>query len=140
MKFRRRQHTRLSLDVTPLIDVIFLLLIFFMISTTFISAPGIHVNLPTANSKANPESGKPIEVTVTEKNEIYIDGRSIKKEAIQRELSQIKKTSDKELLVIKADGQVRHQVVVDIMDAAKQAGIKKLSIATRPKENTPATK
>lgn len=140
MNFKRRQYRRLSVDITPLIDVIFLLLIFFMISTTFITAPGIHVNLPTADGKSNPKTTDPIEVTITEKSEVFINGRSTKLDAVNGALANAKKATKNNTVIIKADGNVRHQLVVDVMDAAKQAGITKLSIATRPKTIPPAQK
>ena len=131
MRFKKREAKRLSLEITPLIDVIFLLLIFFMISTTFISTPRIEVNLPKASAKATSDPPKAIEITITRKHAIFIDGKRIKKEDVQQTLTRRKQKTKQDSLIIRADGQVQHQVVIFVMDAAKKASIHKLSIATR---------
>jgi len=137
MQFRRHKAKASLIDVTPLIDVIFLLLIFFMVSTTFITAPGIHVNLPTASSKTVPDQKKPLEFIITEDNKLYLNGRTVAKPQLKAELAAAREKSSETALVIKADGKVPHQLVVDVMDAAKQVGIHKLSIATRfPAQDT----
>jgi biopolymer transport protein ExbD len=131
MQFRKRKARSTLIDITALIDVIFLLLIFFMISTTFITAPGIHVNLPTADSQPKPERQKPLEVTITEKNQFFLDGRAVEKADLRTALATAPGRNEATALIIKADGKVHHQIVVDVMDAAKQVGIHQLSIATR---------
>ncbi|MCP4750346.1 MAG: biopolymer transporter ExbD [Proteobacteria bacterium] len=133
MQFKKKQPKRLSIDITPLIDVIFLLLIFFMVSTTFITAPGIHVNLPTVSTKPKPTKQKSLEVSITSKNQIFLNGKSIKKHRLQKALARSKKETGRSTLIIRADGKVQHQLVVFVMDAAKQTGIGKLSIATKQK-------
>ena len=138
MQFKRRtiKRTQLSLDITPLIDVIFLLLIFFMISTTFIMNPGIKINLPEANAKAKSEKPKYIELVITKKSEYYVNNKKFARNNLKSALSAVKKQTKLDNLVIKADGKVRHEEVVFAMDQAKQVGLKKLSIATQPKSDS----
>ncbi len=135
MQFRQKKGKQkgLTLDITPLIDVIFLLLIFFMISTTFISAPGIHVDLPVASSKPKTQKQQSLEVIITDRSQLFLGGRTIKKKQLKSALAYAKKKLKKDTLVIKADGKVQHQLVVFVMDAARQTGIQKLSIATKIK-------
>lgn len=123
----------MSIDITPLVDVIFLLLIFFMVSTTFITAPGIHINLPTVSAKLKAEKKKSFEVSINEKNQFYFNGKSIKKRYLKNALIKAKKEGWTGSLLIRADGRVQHQQVVFVMDIAKQVNINKLSIATQPK-------
>ena len=130
MQFKKREHKRLSLDVTPLIDVIFLLLIFFMISTTFPDSPGIKVNLPFAETKAPPKVEKNLSIYITEKNKMFINGVPVEEKTLKDSLIRAKNEMQQDLLIIKADGQVKHELVVYVMDSAKKAGIRKLSIAT----------
>ncbi len=134
MRFKKREAKRLSLDITPLIDVIFLLLIFFMVSTTFISSPGIKVNLPKASVKSKTIKPDSIEIVITEKNKLYLEGKTIEKEKFGATLAYLQKKSKRKNLIIRADGNVRHKDVVYIMDTAKQAGIQRLSIAVTPKD------
>ncbi len=133
MQFRKKQSKQMTMDITPLIDVIFLLLIFFMVSTTFITAPGIHINLPTVSAKLQPEKKKSFEVSISEKNRFFFDGKSIKKRDLKKALIQAKKEGWTGSLIIRADGKVQHQQVVFVMDIAKQVNIHKLSIATQPR-------
>ena len=133
MQFKKKQVRRVSLDITPLIDVVFLLLIFLLLSTTFISSPGIHINLPSATIKQKSEKQKSIEISITKDKKLYIFGKLINKKNIKQELANQKHQLKSQTLIIRADGQVEHQLVVFVMDSAKQAGINKLSIATQPK-------
>ena len=130
MQFRKRQPRKLTLDITPLVDVIFLLLIFFMISTTFLSYNEIKVKLPEAATESKQMNDGPIEITITRENKIYVDNKIIQPAELLNDLKQkITNTIDK-TVVIRADGEVQHQVVVQVMDMAKAAGVDKLSIAT----------
>jgi biopolymer transport protein ExbD len=136
MQFRKRKKNPLSIDITPLIDVIFLLLIFFMISTTFINATGIQIELPTTVSKPAPGKQKPLEVAITAAQQIFFNGRLLQQKQLKKALIEAKKSTRHSDLVIRADGKVQHKLVVFVMDTARQAGINKFSIATRQeKEN-----
>ena len=72
MQFKKKHVRRMSMDITPLIDVVFLLLIFLLLSTTFISSPGIHINLPSAAIKQKSDKQKSLEISITKiRNQIY---------------------------------------------------------------------
>lgn len=133
MHFKKRQVKRLNVDITPLVDVIFLLLIFLLISTTFINAPGIKVNLPSATIKKKELKKTVLEVSITKNNKIYLNGKIIAAKKLRNALESSKKGIRQANLIIRADGKVQHRIVVMVMDAAKQAGIHKLSIATKLK-------
>jgi biopolymer transport protein ExbD len=135
MQFKKKHVRRMSMDITPLIDVVFLLLIFLLLSTTFISSPGIHINLPSAAIKQKSDKQKSLEISITKDDKLYIFGKIIKKNNLIQELSNQKHQLNSQTLIIRADGKVEHQLVVFVMDSAKQAGIKKLSIATQPKKS-----
>ena len=133
MKFSIKKRVKPSLNITPLIDVVLLLLIFFMISTTFVAQPGISVNLPKTVSSEK-RMGEEMIVTMTKDRSIYLNE---KKTGEQYLLDKFKEEYDKNnniLLVIKADKEVTHGRVVEVMDLAKQAGISRQAIATVPKE------
>ena len=136
MQFKKKQVRRVSLDITPLIDVVFLLLIFLLLSTTFIRSPGIHINLPSATIKQQSDKKKPLEISITKDERLYIFGKRIKKEKLKQELANHKHQLKSDTLIIRADGEVEHQLVVFVMDSAKQTGIHKLSIATQPGKTT----
>ncbi|PKK88593.1 MAG: biopolymer transporter ExbD [Candidatus Wallbacteria bacterium HGW-Wallbacteria-1] len=129
MKFRRARKFRAQLDLVPLIDVVFLLLIFFMVTTTFISVEHqLKVKLPSADTGKG-TAAKNLCITLAGDGTILL-GDSVTSlselmDGISRELQ---KTQDGTVL-IKADKSARHGLVVQIMDIAKKAGAEKLAIA-----------
>ncbi|RLE12718.1 biopolymer transporter ExbD [Candidatus Aerophobetes bacterium] len=134
MKFSRprSRSEEVFINLTPLIDVVFLLLIFFMVSTTFATIRyGIKVELPkTTTPQEKVEEN--IVISVTKDNHIYLGKRWIKSE---KELTSLLKKEIKEkggLVVINADKNVKHGQVVKVMELAEKAGATKLGILTFP--------
>ncbi len=116
-----------SIDFAPLIDVVFLLLIFFMLTSSFIFQPGIKVNLPRAiTSEALSE--KNIIITITAENLIYMDGKLVTINELSSRLKNI--ASFKKSILIKADEKASLGRVVKIWDICRQEGISKVNIAT----------
>jgi len=131
MRFRRNQKPKLGIELTPLIDVVFLLLIFFMVSTTFVANPGIKVNLPEASSRPVSEKPETIEITLTKEKRVYLGGQEVALEGLKSGLAErVKQQGEAPSLLIRADGEVAHAQVVFVMDQAYQVGISQLSIAT----------
>ncbi|MCK9555578.1 biopolymer transporter ExbD [bacterium] len=135
MKFKRTTDLEKGkLDITPLIDVVFLLIIFFMLSSTFILQPGIKVNLPDSKvSDAQPEEN--IIVTITSEKTILLNDEKVDEESLAIKLRPIAKRTPERIVIIKADERVNHGLVVKIMGEIKDAGIKRLAIATKPKKD-----
>ena len=130
-----RQEQRIELNITPLIDVVFLLLIFFMVSTTFERDSELQIELPEATAKPQGLEDQSIVVAIDATGRYQVDGRSLVnvqpetlKEAIAR--ARDKKQASPSL-VISADAATPHQAVITVMDAARQLGIDHLSFATR---------
>lgn len=133
MKFSIKKRVSPSLNITPLIDVVLLLLIFFMISTTFVAQPGINVNLPKTVSSEK-RVGEEMIVTMTKDRSIYLNEKKTDEKYLLEKLKAEYDKNNNVLLVIKADKEVSHGRVVEVMDLAKQAGISRQAIATVPKE------
>ena len=133
MKFKAKGKIKTGLDITPLIDTVFLLLIFFLLTSTFLIQPGIKIKLPATESSES-QISKDLILTVTKDNDIYLNERKISLKSLPRNLEFALKKSKERLLVIKADKRVLHGQVVEIMDIAKEVGIDKLAIATEPKK------
>jgi len=133
MNFGRHSQDDLTLDVTPLIDVVFLLLIFFMVTTTFASRSGIGVKLPEAQAKERPP-GHVVELTLTAKGELFLDKGKVATGGLAAALAAAAREHAGEVVVIRADAAVPHGRVVKAMDAARGAGFRKLAIATRAPE------
>ena len=133
MNFKQRNRREVSqLDMTPLVDVVFNLLIFFMLSTTFVTTPGIKINLPEASSKELKVQEKEVRIALTRKGKVYLNRKLVTLNDVKKILKQKARINPKMLVIIQADAQVTHGKVVQIMDIAKSAGLNKLAIATRP--------
>lgn len=131
MKFKKQTSRKLNaittLDLTPMIDVVFNLLIFFALSLNFVtSSGGINVNLPEASS-AKPVKTENITINITKSGKLYYNKEVATKEKIKQNL---KKVTDKSsLIIIRADNKVEHGKVVEAMDLVKMEGFTKLAIA-----------
>ena len=132
MLFRKRHRVIPRVNITSLIDVVLLLLIFFMISTTFVTQPGIRVNLPKASSKVKNVSQERNTIIITAENTIFINREEISSfEELRSLLVDLKEGQPGDLIIVKADEAVAHGIVVQVMDIAKTAGFSRIAIATR---------
>lgn len=140
MKFKRSKNNEVAINLTPLIDVVFLLLIFFMVTTTFSRETRLLVNLPEANAELSSEREiQQIEVLVTQDGTYSINGRGLVNNRIDTLIRglEIESSGNLELpILLIADAEATHQSVVTAMDAIGQSGFSRLNIATqRPVEN-----
>lgn len=132
MLFRKRRRITPQVNITSLIDVVLLLLIFFMISTTFVTQPGIRVNLPKASTKVNNVAQESDTIVITSDNTIFINRQKIRDVQELREiLTSLHTEQNGELIVVKADENVAHGIVVSVMDIAKTSGFSRIAIATQ---------
>jgi biopolymer transport protein ExbD len=134
LKFRRQQRDEVGINLTPLIDVVFLLLIFFMVSTTFTREAHLSIDLPEAEGKPVEELENQIEILVDETGRYRVNGVELVDNEMRTLQAAIYKesTGDTTLpMIISADADASHQYVVQAMDAAGQMGFVHLSITTR---------
>ena len=132
MNFRRARREVSRVDLTPLIDIIFQLVLFFMVTTTFITAPGIQVDLPRSSAQTIFRDQHDINIWVTAEGEVYIDQRAVDWQALDARLEEAVARDEDTLVIIKADAHVDHGRVVTIMDLARGKGLSRLAIATDP--------
>jgi len=137
MKFQPKQPEQVDLNITPLIDVVFLLLIFFMVSTTFDHESEVNITLPKASKEIAQAKPDAINVAIDSESRIFIN----KKELVNSQISTIKEalydiSADLEdaPIIISADEETPYQVVIRTMDAARQLGLIKITFATRINE------
>lgn len=124
MHIRERKRKRPVINITSLIDVMFLLLIFFMVSTTFAEHPGIKLELPAA-STAEPSKLEPLTLTIDKKGNMFLNDMPIKEKALRAELEQAGGKPDS-TLVLKADKHVPYGYVIRAMDISRQSGIRRI--------------
>jgi len=137
MNFSRVETDRLEVNLTPLIDVVFLLLIFFMVTTTFNQQAELRVDLPEASVQKQSLDVVQIEITIDHTGMYFVNGTSLVNNEANTLLQSLQKivSDDKDRgVIIRADATTPHQAVITAMDTVARLGITKLSIATsKPK-------
>ncbi len=123
----------LDVNITPLIDVVFLLLIFFMVSTTFERESEIEIVLPQAAANVAPADDFALEVTVDAEGTFYVNGKRVinaKIETLKKAMQEMAGERKDPPIILSADAQTPHQAVITVMDAARQLGFVRLNFAT----------
>ena len=134
MSFLRKTSEEPRIDLTPMVDVVFLLLIFFMISTTFVESPGISIKLPEASSKSIEREPRELKIYLSTKGDIYYLDRKISIAEYKALLFEHQSDADNTTILLLADQESRHGKVVTLMDLARDAGFVKLAIATEQRK------
>lgn len=131
MGFRRKVSESPRIDLTPMIDVVFLLLIFFMISTTFIERPGVTIDLPEGGTRQIATEKREVEVYLTEDGDLYLQREAITLSALNSHLLGLGAETTKEMtFLLMADKSARHGWVIEVMEIARRNGFVRLAIAT----------
>jgi biopolymer transport protein ExbD len=133
MKFKRQRKESLAVNLTPLIDVVFLLLIFFMVSTSFTDLSELVVNLPEAEGEQRQAESKGLEIVITANEEMFVNGTPFPADDKNLRLILVEKAGSRRDIPISiiADADTRHAMVVMSMDTVSQLGFKQLSISTQ---------
>jgi biopolymer transport protein ExbD len=126
---RGRASEEQGVDMSPLIDMVFILLIFFMVTTTFVKDAQVELERPSASS-AKPASTKAIRVTLDRRGEVWVDGRPVRAWMLQGSVrEQLRSGADRPVLVI-TDGAVAAQKLIDVIDECRLAGARDVAVAT----------
>ncbi|QKT04080.1 biopolymer transporter ExbD [Ectothiorhodospiraceae bacterium 2226] len=129
MQFEGRRRIRTHLDMAPLIDVVFLLLVFFLLTSTFMVQEAVELRLPSATTAA-PVERQPLHVAVTEAGEPHVDGEVLSLQALEA-LVRARVAEDPELAVmLQADARLSVQGIMDVMDRLRAGGARRLGVAT----------
>jgi biopolymer transport protein ExbD len=131
MRFKRNKEDEPGLGIAPLVDIVFLLLIFFMLTSHFDIASGIRINLPKAAHRVLEQEKENITLLMDSSGKVYVEGKEIKDDELRNKLRLMVEKKDMIQLVLQADKEARHGRVVQIMDLAKNAGIRSIIIAAR---------
>mgnify|MGYP000618388507 CR=1 FL=1 len=133
MNFKRQRKESLAVNLTPLIDVVFLLLIFFMVSTSFTDLSELVVNLPEAEGEQRQAESRGLEIVITANEEMFLNGTPFPADDKNLRLILVEKAGSRRDIPISiiADADTRHAMVVMSMDTVSQLGFKQLSISTQ---------
>lgn len=118
-----------EIDLTPMLDVVFIMLIFFIVTASFIKEAGIEVNRPEASTSSKKENVN-ILVAVSATNEIWIDKRRVDKRAVRSVIERMHAENPKGAVVVQADNESNTETVAGVIDSARAAGVYDVSLAT----------
>ena len=134
MKIRINKESITTFNTISLTDIIFLLLVFFLLSSTFVLQPGIKVQLPVTATTPDISSEKSVVVSLTREGAVYLNDDLVNRVELGARLRQKVLDVGNPIVVLRADKSVLIESLVDIMDIAKTAGAERFVIATSPKE------
>lgn len=123
-----------EINITSLVDVVFMLLIFFMVTTTFQNSHSIDVNLPTSSSGDVKTQNDTITISIDKQEHLFINDKPVSLITLEQELKNAKQTTNKVSITISADKTVQHGTIVKVLDSTQKAGIENVGIATIPTE------
>jgi biopolymer transport protein ExbD len=129
MQFRIKRYIKPVINIASLVDVLFLLLIFFMVTSAFVEQPNIKLELPSTRHSEVSKIDNMI-LTIARDGKLFLQDRPVDKKNLEKELRRVILDTGDEVLVLKADKFVPYGVVIDIMDAVKGAGFKKVIAPT----------
>ena len=117
-----------NIDITPMLDIVFIMLIFFIVTTTFIKETGVEDKRPNASTAVTDKKGN-ILIAITENNEIWIDKRMIDIRAVRANVERMKAENPEGSVIIQADENSKTGLLVETMDQVRLAGVQNVSIA-----------
>jgi len=131
MKFQRSRYEEPTLGIAPLIDIVFLLLIFFMVTSHFDVASGVRIKLPQVSRVIFDQPDRKVTVLIDPSGQTYFEGKALDLKALGERLRELAAENSTLQLILQADKDVKHGVVVEAMDAAKTAGVKSIVISAQ---------
>ncbi|MEC9363271.1 MAG: ExbD/TolR family protein [Sinimarinibacterium flocculans] len=126
--FPKAEEEESSIDLTPMLDVVFIMLIFFIVTATFVKESGIEVNRPEASTATKQERAN-ILVAIDRNGEIWINRRRVEVDALRPNIERLHAENPQGTVVIQADQEAQTKQLVAVMDAAREAGVYEISIA-----------
>jgi biopolymer transport protein ExbD len=122
------QEEETEINLTPMLDVVFIMLIFFIVTAVFVKEPGIDIDRPTATTATAPQGGS-IYVAISPQGEIWIDGDETELSGVRLAIERLHSENPEAGLVIQSDARARNEQLIAVMDAAKAAGLSEIVVA-----------
>ena len=132
MRFREHGPSQPTINIAPLVDVVFLLVIFFAVSTTFLETSGLELTLPTSTSTTEVPP-RQVTIVVTADSRFYVENEEVAESALAESLAGRLAEMERKLVVLRADTETPHGTVVRVMDLAREAGATDLNVAAQQK-------
>ena len=130
MKLRQKQRSDYLVDITPLVDVVFLMLIFFMVSTSFNAASSLKLELPSSQATAEQKDAKQVTVSIKAEGQLYVQDEAVADRDLRKRILNISHGDPNMRVVLRADADARHKRVVFVLDTLRGLDMVKVGIAT----------
>jgi biopolymer transport protein ExbD len=137
MKLRGRKRPDYMVDITPLVDVVFLMLIFFMVSTSFKVASALKLELPPSHSQEQIQELDEVVVSINPEGQFFVQNEAVDDADLRRRILNATKGDPNKRIVLRADANTRHKRVVFVLDVLREMGMGKVSISTVPAAENP---
>ncbi|MGD8389083.1 MAG: biopolymer transporter ExbD [Desulfobacteraceae bacterium] len=132
MRFvRTRKEDDPRLGIAPLIDIVFLLLIFFMVTSHFDLASGVRLQLPKMTTRLDEAPKQETTIVIDQEGNTYLEGERISGDALKKRLAELVGENDLERVILQADQESKHGAVLSVIDLARTAGVRSVIIAAR---------
>lgn len=126
----RAEEEDAAIDMTPMLDIVFIMLIFFIVTTVFVKDAGIDVNKPEASMAYLPKNAN-IFIAITSDGDVWLDKREVKVDSVRANIERLLAEQPTDIVIIQADEDAEHGIVIKVMDQVKAAGIDRISVAAR---------
>ncbi|MDQ6995963.1 MAG: biopolymer transporter ExbD [Mariprofundus sp.] len=130
MKLRQKKRMDYLVDITPLVDVVFLMLIFFMVSTTFNVSSSLKLDLPSSNATVQPKEIKQVTISINADGALYVQDEPVLDKDLRKRVLNVSKGDPNMRVVLRADAETHHKRVVYVLDTLRGLGMSKVGIAT----------
>lgn len=127
-----QQEEDAGIDLTPMLDVVFIMLIFFIVSTSFVKESGIEVSRPSAKSATNKERAN-VMVAISKGGEVWIQKRKVDVASVRANIERLHAESPEGQVIVQADKDSKNGLLVEVMDQIRLAGVENISIAAKVK-------
>ena len=132
---KRKKHTsaddEAQIDMTPMLDIVFIMLIFFIVTTSFVKEKGLEVNRPKENQNQVNQPSKALSIRIDELGKIMMNGREVDIRRVVANIQTFLAENNTDSAAIQAHENTEHGIVVEVMDQAKEAGIAKVSVLVK---------
>jgi len=130
MKLRQKKRSDLLVDITPLVDVVFLMLIFFMVSTSFNVSSSLKLDLPSSKATAQQQENKKVSISINAKGQLFVQDKAVEDADLRKRILNVSKGDPNMRVVLRADADARHKRVVLVLDTLRGLEMSKIGIAT----------
>jgi len=135
VKLRQKKRADYTVDITPLVDVVFLMLIFFMVSTSFNAASSLKLELPSSNATVEQKDLKQVTISINTSGQLYVQDEAVTDNDLRKRILNVSHGDPNMRVVLRADADTRHKRVVYVLDTLRSLDMVKVGIATVTEES-----